>query len=1042
MTIVSAGVRDPHRGRGGEGLRAVLCGIAAAAAALTLAPPSADAACSGSPVVCDGNTVNQDNPDGFGTGQDNLTITVTPGASVTGDDDGFRLGTGNTINNSGAVTGTTDTGIQAGGDITVNNASGATITGDMNGILASGTAAVTNYGSITGIEAAIATGIYADAANVTNYGTIAGGLTGIYGNTSATVFNYGTISGANSGSGIQTGDANITNYGLIQVTGPIAGTAVDIATGVVTNYGTVSTTGAFAYSILVRSNATINNSGTISSDGDSAFTIFGSGTNLTVNNSGTIAANGSGSAAVVAPSGTLTLTNTGTISAIGNGGNGIIVVNPAATLTLINSGTISVSGYGVYFGSNSSVTNNGSITAGGGIVGNNDNTVINNGTISVVGQYGVGIHLLDNTSVPALPNVINSGIISSLADDATGISVGANQFVLNSGMISVGTGGVGVDIAGNNSVLNNFGTIRATGGGSSIQACTCGPANDTFNNMAGATLDGRMTVNGQDNTVNNAGLITIIDAATPIAAQSFNIANGNGNANTNPNIFSQSASGTLALRMDNSGAVDGLVADAVNPGGTLRIAIQSQLYANTLISSAAAVTANYFPITHSFDTYTSTSPFFTVTPLYDSGDPSAYSQLYIQLNRIAFNAIPGLTPNQQAVGNALEHGYSTSLRGNAASFYENLFTAGSAGAYDQLSGAGTAAAQDASFSAASLFNNAMMQQGLAWLMGAQGGANSITVGAPLGYAAAPRAQRKAGQDAFAAMEPHVAEPARWHAWTAAFGGTRSTDGDASLGTADQSTRTAGGAAGVDHQIGDLLLGVAAGGSSSHFSVPSLSTSGTIDGGHVGAYAVKTFGAVYAAATLNYAHFSNKTDRTISGVGTAENASGTFGSDQLGGRFELGWRKPLEHFTLTPFAAIEPAALWQHAYTETSTTTSGGSGMLGLSYSAHTATSLPTFLGAQIDTRYVLAGGQVLSPLARLSWVHEFKPDRQVEASFISIPSTLFTVDGARAARDSVRLDTGMTLTLNQSVALFASFNGEFSGDSQMASATGGAKITW
>jgi len=1038
MKIVSAGVRDPHRGRGGEGLRAALCGIAAAAAALTLAPSSAEAACSGSPVVCDGNTVNQDNPDGFGTGQDNLTITVTPGASVTGDNNGFTLGTGNTINNSGTVTGTTNTGVQASGDISVNNASGATITGDMNGIVANGTAAVTNYGSIIGVEAGIATGIYADVANVTNYGTIAGGFAGIYGNTSATVFNYGTISGANSGSGIQTLDGTITNYGLIQVTGPSSGTAVDIATGIVTNYGTVSTTGAFAYSILVRSNAAINNSGTISSDGDSAFTIFGSGTNLTVNNSGTIAANGSGSAAVAAPSGTLTLTNAGTISA--------------------------PNGYGIYFGSNSSVVNNGTIAAGyAGIVGSNDDTVINNGTMTA-GQSGAAISLFNNTSMPTSPNVVNNGLLN-LADGAIGIAVGNNQFVLNSGTItgsagaigistvegsridnygtiSVGDGGNGVQFTGNDSVLNNFGTIRATGGGNSIEACTCGPSNGAFNNMAGGTLDGRITLYGQDNTVNNAGLITITDPATPIDPQGFYIANGNGNANTNPNIFSQSASGTLALRMDNSGAVDGLVADAVNPGGTLRIAIQSQLYANTLISSAAAVTANYFPITHSFDTYTSTSPFFTVTPLYDSGDPSAYSQLYIQLNRIAFNAIPGLTPNQQAVGNALEHGYSTSLRGNAASFYENLFTAGSAGAYDQLSGAGTAAAQDASFSAASLFNNAMMQQGLAWLMGAQGGANSITVGAPLGYAAAPRAQRKAGQDAFAAMEPHVAEPARWHAWTAAFGGTRSTDGDASLGTADQSTRTAGGAAGVDHQIGDLLLGVAAGGSSSHFSVPSLSTSGTIDGGHVGAYAVKTFGAVYAAATLNYAHFSNKTDRTISGVGTAENASGTFGSDQLGGRFELGWRKPLEHFTLTPFAAIEPAALWQRAYTETSTTTSGGSGMLGLSYSAHTATSLPTFLGAQIDTRYVLAGGQVLSPLARLSWVHEFKADRQVEASFISIPSTLFTVDGARAARDSVRLDTGMTLTLNQSVALFASFNGEFSGDSQMASATGGAKIAW
>ena len=210
--------------------------------------------------------------------------------------------------------------------------------------------------------------------------------------------------------------------------------------------------------------------------------------------------------------------------------------------------------------------------------------------------------------------------------------------------------------------------------------------------------------------------------------------------------------------------------------------------------------------------------------------------------------------------------------------------------------------REVAFDAKMTADGQAVQQGLAWLTGAPGG-NSVTVGAPLGYTALPRATSKAGQEAFAAMQPRVAEPARWRAWAVGFGATRSTDGDVSLGTADQSTRTAGGAAGVEHQIGDLLLGMAAGGSTSHFSVSSLSTSGDIDGGHVGAYVFKSFGAAYAAATLNYAHFTNKTERTISGIGATETATGSFASDQLGGRFELGWRKHFDYFTLTPFAAI-------------------------------------------------------------------------------------------------------------------------------------------
>ena len=71
-----------------------------------------------------------------------------------------------------------------------------------------------------------------------------------------------------------------------------------------------------------------------------------------------------------------------------------------------------------------------------------------------------------------------------------------------------------------------------------------------------------------------------------------------------------------------------------------------------------------------------------------------------------------MTPNQRAVGNALEGSYSTTLAGNAAAFYGNLLAATSVTALDQLSGEGTSAAQNAAFNAGSLFNNAMQNQAL------------------------------------------------------------------------------------------------------------------------------------------------------------------------------------------------------------------------------------------------------------------------------------------------------------------------------------------
>jgi hypothetical protein len=34
-------------------------------------------------------------------------------------------------------------------------------------------------------------------------------------------------------------------------------------------------------------------------------------------------------------------------------------------------------------------------------------------------------------------------------------------------------------------------------------------------------------------------------------------------------------------------------------------------------------------------------------------------------------------------------------------------------------------------------------------------------------------------------------------------------------------------------------------------------------------------------------------------------------------------------------------------------------------------------------------------------VHEFKPNREIDPSFIALPGTLFTIDGARAAHDQI-----------------------------------------
>jgi uncharacterized protein with beta-barrel porin domain len=559
-------------------------------------------------------------------------------------------------------------------------------------------------------------------------------------------------------------------------------------------------------------------------------------------------------------------------------------------------------------------------------------------------------------------------------------------------------------------------TLQGTGGTSAFKLTSGVSGNALINN---GTIDGLVDITSSGpgvDTFTNNGVLKITDPNTDLKSHSLF---GTG--------FTQTASGTFMARIDANGFNDSVLVNSATLAGRLVIVVQPGLYTG---ANTYTVVSSTNPVVGAFDSISVTSPFFTYSVT------NCACNVDVTLTPIAFNAVPGLTSNQQKVANVLQNLYASGTpTGSLATFYSNLFAADSLNVFDHLSGAGTAAAQNVSFGAAELFNNAMTQQGISWITGAPGG-----FGAPLQYAADDQRESKPGYEAFATTQPHTRKAPEWRAWALGFGSTRSIDG--SGGSADQSIQTAGGTFGVERTFGpDLLLGLAAGGSSSNFSASSLSTSGTIDGGHVGGYLARRWGDIYALATVSYARFDNATNRTIAGIGTTENAHGRFASDQVGGRVEIGWRRQIAGNSVTPFVAVEPAALWQQAYTESSTTVSGGNGTLGLSYATRETTSLPTFVGAQLDTQY-LVGGQTVRPFVRAAWVHEFMPERQVEASFVSIPSASFTVDGARPARDAARLSGGATWAIDASKAVFARVDSEFSGSSTMVAGTAGARITW
>ena len=649
------------------------------------------------------------------------------------------------------------------------------------------------------------------------------------------------------------------------------------------------------------------------------------------------------------------------------------------------------------------IQNSGSISVGAigrGITAGGDNSsILNSGTI-LGGAGSTGIEVQPPISGPAA---------------AAGIAITNTS----TGSIIVGPGSIGINFEDSGTLINQ-GLIRAIGLGSeSLNTCGCSIAAVT--NFG--TLDGQVFL-GAGSSLINSGLLTVTDsdAANPVG----------GFAHLFGETYLQTLSGTLALRVTGDGRNDALAGSTgtstATLSGGLRALVQPGLYANST-TYLNVVTTGSGGVNGQFGTVTTSSAFFTATATYNS------QSVDLNLSRTAFGSVPGSTRNQMAVGNAFETGYSPSLDPTsvAGQFYANLLAAASIGVLDNLSGEGTAALQNASIGAGSQFNNATLGQ---LVFGDTSGTTSIIIPPPQ-YAATPKPR---GADAFASVLK--APPGRWRLWPAGLGGYRSIDGNAfPIGSANQTIRNYGGAFGFDYQAAsDLLVGFAAGGSEANVSVPDRSTTGRLTGGHFGVYGLKTWGAAYLAASANYARFDNSTTRTIAGVGPTENAAGNFASDQLSARLELGWKRAFANYTLTPFVAIEPAALWSHGYTETSTTVGGAPGVLGLSFAARTTTSLPTFLGVQADTRIAFANGAVVSPYARASWVHEFEPSRQITATFVSLPTGAFTVDGARPARDSGRLDAGFKVQLDTTRSLFANVSGEWSGISQSYSATAGLKV--
>ena len=354
---------------------------------------------------------------------------------------------------------------------------------------------------------------------------------------------------------------------------------------------------------------------------------------------------------------------------------------------------------------------------------------------------------------------------------------------------------------------------------------------------------------------------------------------------------------------------------------------------------------------------------------------------------------------------------------------------------NDVAGEGVTGTQQTAINASKMFGTALLNQA------------SSSLPPPQGNQAAPQTltgKRSIKDDPIiSALEGTVIDSHRtWRLWTIGFGGAGWLGGDATTGSGDLRTRTAGVAVGFDRQIDhSARVGIAAGYTNSAFSVDERLTNGSLEGVHVGLYGVKHLGSFYLAATAEYAFFHNTTHRFVDWV-VDERARGKFASEQYSARIEGGWKRSFGVYNVTPFAGLQVSQLTGEGFTESSEGLLGGPGILGLTFGSQSVTSVESSLGIQLDTRIALPSGHTVTPFARVAWVHEFNPERSIDARLTASPAATFSTQGAFAASDVAKVNAGLRLDLTDRMALYAYFEGDYSDRSHSYGGNGGLRISW
>ncbi|MGH6750890.1 MAG: autotransporter domain-containing protein, partial [Bradyrhizobium sp.] len=904
---------------------------------------------------------------------------------------------------------------------------------DLNGTLQTTGAMTLNGGSIIGgtiasssfgVQVGTISAVLAGSGALTMTGSGIVTLSGTNSYTGGTTISDGTLQ--LSGSGTLGSIARVTvvnsDSAILDLGGStqIQNGGVTVAAGTIQN-GTLSSSGGFD----VRSgavSAALTGSGALTKSTADTVTLsgvntYGGGTFI---NAGVLSFSADSNLGVA--SGGLTF-NGGTLR---DTNFGSLVLSPTRAVTLNSlGGTFDVTNGGPFnvLAIPSAINGSGSLTKVGA------GTLVLRGANSYGGTTNINVGALEVANGNAIPDmsavtVASSAVLGIANDETIGSLAGAGKV-----LSPIGGGGVTLTTGADNTstafsgVISNGAALNLTMGLTKIGTGAMTLSGNNTYTGATAINGGTLIVDGS--TVSSS--LTTVNAGGTLGGNGIvgNTTINGGTLAPGNSIGTLTVQGSLVFTAASSYMVEvsPVSADRVNVNGTATLGgatVKASFAAGSYVSKQYTILSASGGVIGTFGSLASTNmPSILVASLgYDANN------VYLNLD-LAVSNLPGLNNNQQNVGNALTNFFNSN--GSIPIVFGALTPAGLA----QAAGETASGSQQTTFNAMTQFMGALLDP----FIGGRGDAAAPAANATpfsdeaaSAYASSGRKRSGVERDAYgvmtkAAPRNPVFDP-RWSVWSAGFGGSQTTDGNAALGSNNTTSRVFGLAAGADYVFSPCTIaGFALAGGGTNFSVAN-GGSGRSDLFQAGAFVKHNAGNAYISGALAYGWQDITTDRTVTIAGV-DRLRAEFNANALSGRVEGGYRfvAPwVGGVGITPYAAGQFTSFDLPAYAERVVS---GANTFALAYSAKTVTASRSELGLRTDKSFAMPNA-VLTLRGRLAWAHDFNADRNVAATFQALPGASFVVNGAAQAQDAALATASAEVKWLNGFSLAGVFEGEFS----------------